>query len=309
MDMKKISFLGSCYNEAENIRELIERIKAVMEGEHEYEYEIVLADNASTDGTTQILRELAHEDKRIKVIINNRNYGPRLSPLNAGRHCSGDAIISIATDLQDPPELIPSFIRAYEEGYKIVLGTKTSSEERVRHGFRDIYYKIISSVSDNKVYAHASGICLHEKAVFDLLLSLDDDANRSLVISEMGFDIKTISYKQMKRKGGKSSYNLWRYFSFAIDALVSASDIPIRLATIVGTMLSLISFIVGVVYFILKLIWWDTFTAGMAPLVIGLFFLGSIQILFIGLIGEYVATILRRVSKHLPLIERETINL
>lgn len=307
--MQKISILACCYNEVSNIGEVIQRIQNVMETEEGYEYEIIIADNNSIDGTQNVIRELAYKDKRIKAIFNNRNYGPRLSPLNAGRHCSGDAIITIATDLQDPPELISTFLRAYEEGYRIVLGSKNTSQEKIRHIFRTIYYRIISKISESTIYAHASGICLYEKNVYDLLLDLDDDLNRSLVVSELGFPVKLISYEQQKRNSGRSSYNLWRYFSHAIDAFVSASDIPIRIATIVGSIMSLLSLVIGFVYLVLKIIWWNTFPAGTAPIIIGLFFLGSIQLFFIGLIGEYVAIILRRVTKHLPVIERETINI
>ena len=306
---KKISFCIACYNEVDNVEELVKRIKAVMEKEP-YVYEIIFSDNASTDGTQDVLRKLAEQDKRVKVIINTRNYGPRKSPRNALGYCTGDAVISIAADLQDPPELIPKFLRHWEEGYKLVYGQKTSSEEGIiKYKLRTLYYNIINVFSTVPQYKHISGICLNDKNVLKELLNSDPDASFRILIAELGYPVKLIPYKQNKRKNGKSSYSISKYFDFALNSLILTSTAPLRLATVIGCVMSVLCFCVGLVYLILKLLYWHQFSAGMAPLLIGMFFLGSVQLLFIGLVGEYVGVILKRVTKQLPVIEKEKINL
>lgn len=304
----KISICGSCYNEANNVEELVNRIHAVMQNE-EYDYEIVLADNASEDRTEEILRKMAEKDKRLKIIINNRNYGPRLSPKNALRRCTGDVVISIATDLQDPPELITVFLREYEKGNHLVLGQKKSSREGlIKYSLRSIYYKIIKLLSPIPVYEHVSGICLYDREILQELLSADADASFRILIAEMGYPVKLIPYDQNRRGGGKSSYSILRYLDFAIDTMVLSSSMPLRLATILGVLISILSILIGIVYFVYKLMHWSDFSAGIAPMVIGFFFLGGVQISFIGLIGEYVAVVLRKVTKQPDLIEKEIIN-
>ena len=305
---KRLSFCIACYNEVDSIEELIYRIKKVMEKEP-YIYEIVFSDNASTDGTQEVLRKLARTDKRIKVIFNNRNYGPRKSPRNALQYCKGDAVISLAADLQDPPELIPEFLRAWESGYKLVYGQKTSSDESIiKYKLRSLYYNIINAFSTVPQPKHISGICLNDRDVIQELLTSDPDASFRILIVEFGYPIKLIPYKQDKRKHGKSSYNIGRYLDFALNTLVLTSTAPLRLATVIGCIMSLICFLLGLVYFVLKLIYWNRFSAGMAPMLIGMFFLGSVQLLFIGLVGEYVGEILKKVTKQLPVIEKEKIN-
>ena len=286
----------------------MKRIETVMEKEP-YQYEIVFSDNASEDGTQDVLRRLAGEDKRIKVIINNRNYGPRKSPKNAMGHCTGEAVIALAADLQDPPELIPEFLRAWEEGYQLVYGQKTASEEGfVKYKLRDLYYNIINIFSPIPQYKHISGICLHDRRVLKEMLEADPDISFRTLIAEMGYPVKLIPYKQNKRKSGKSSYNIGRYFDYALDTLVSTSTAPLRTVTVMGCLMSMTCFLIGIVYLILKFIYWNRFSAGTAPMLIGIFFIGSVQILFIGLVGEYVGTILKRVTKQLPVIEKELIN-
>lgn len=305
---KKISFCIACYNEVNNVEELVKRIETVMEKEP-YQYEIVFSDNASEDGTQDVLRRLSGVDKRIKVIINNRNYGPRKSPRNAMRHCIGEVVIALAADLQDPPELIPEFLRAWEEGYQLVYGQKTASEEGfVKYKLRDLYYNIINLFSPIPQYKHISGICLHDRKVLKEMLEADPNISFRTLIAEMGYPVKLIPYKQNKRKSGKSSYNIGRYFDYALDMLVSTSTAPLRTVTVMGCLMSMICFLIGIVYLILKLIYWNRFSAGTAPMLIGIFFIGSVQVLFIGLVGEYVGTILKRVTKQLPVIEKELIN-
>lgn len=306
--MKKISFVIACYNEVGNIEELVNRIINAMSRES-YKYEIIFADNASSDGTQDILRKLANKNKQIKIILNNRNYGPTKSPRNALRHASGDVVIGLAADLQDPPELIPQFIREWEKGYKLVYGQKLSSDEGiVKHSLRSLYYNIIDFFSEIPQYKHLSGITLHDKGVLDEMLNADPDIPFRYLIAEMGYPVKLIPYKQNKRKSGKSSYNINRYFNFAINSLISTSTIPLRIATICGCFMVAICFIIGLIYLIMKLRNWDQFSAGTAPMLIGVFFLGSVQILFIGLIGEYIGAILKKLTKQMPVIEKELIN-
>ena len=306
--MEKISFVIACYNEVDNIKELVERITTVMYKEH-YEYEIIFADNASSDGTQEVLRQLAEKEKCIKVILNNRNYGPTKSPRNAMGHVSGDVVIGLAADLQDPPELIPEFIREWEKGYKLVYGQKLSSDEGfIKHGLRSLYYNIIDLFSEIPQYKHLSGITLHARDVLTEMLSADPDIPFRYLIAEMGYPVKLIPYNQNKRKSGKSSYNISKYFNFAMNSLISTSTIPLRVATVFGCFMVVICFIIGIVYLVMKLLHWNQCSIGTAPMLIAVFFLGSVQIVFIGLVGEYVGAISRKMTKQMPVIEKELIN-
>ena len=305
----KLSIISACYNEAENVVELVDRITKVMSEEENYDYEIIFSDNDSTDGTQEILRELAAADKRIKVILNNRNYGPRRSPKNAAKHATGDTALFIPSDLQDPPEMIPQFLRAWEEGYKLVYGQKIASDEGfIKYRLRSLFYGIINHFSEKPQYKHISGICLNDMIVLKEMLSADDDAEFRFLLPELGYPVKLIPYKQNKRKHGESSYNLKRYYSFAMESMISTTTAPLRVATIFGLFIALVCFIIAICYLVYKLIYWDEFAVGTAPLVIGIFFIGAVQLVFIGLVGEYVGAILKKVTKQMPLIEKELIN-
>lgn len=307
--MNKLSIVVACYNEEGNVEELTSRIKNVMKEEKDYEYEIIFADNNSQDKTQDVLRKLASEDERVKIILNSRNYGPMRSPKNAFRHITGDVVLLIAADLQDPPELIPTFLRKWEEGYKLVYGRKTSSDEgKIKYAFRSLFYNIINSFSDTKQYKHISGMWLNDREAIEALMKADEDTEYRYLLPELGFDIAFVDYKQNKRKSGKSSYNFRRYFGFAMESLVSTSTAPLRVATIFGLITAAISFFVGILYFIYKLVYWDDFSVGTAPLVIGIFFFGSVQLVFTGIIGEYIGAILRKVSYRIPVMEKELIN-
>lgn len=307
--MKKLSIVSACYNEVGNVEELVERITKVMSNEKDYEYEIIFADNDSTDGTQDKLRELASKDKRVKVILNNRNYGPMRSPKNALKHATGDVILLIVSDLQDPPEMIPSFLREWEQGYKLVYGQKTASDEGfIKYRLRDLFYNIINLMSDKKQYKHISGICLHDKEVLKEMLATDEDTEFRFLLPEMGYPVKLIPYKQNKRKSGKSSYSMRKYFGFAMESMISTTTAPLRVATVMGMIIAFFCFIVSMFYLFYKLFHWDDFMVGTAPLVIGIFFLGAVQLIFIGLVGEYVGAILGKVKKQMPVIEKELIN-
>lgn len=307
--MHFLSILVACYNEVGNVEELTERITKVMENEKDYEYELIFSDNASADGTQDVLRKLAAKDKRIKVILNAKNYGPMRSPKNALRRIKGDAVLLLAADLQDPPELIPEFLREWEKGYKLVYGRKTSSDEgKIKYGFRSLFYNIINMFAETKQYKHVSGMWLNDREAIDVLLRADEDVEYRFLLPELGMPISFVDYKQAKRKSGRSSYNLSRYFAFAMESLVSTTTAPLRVATMFGLFTAFISLIIGAAYLIYKLIFWQEFSVGTAPLVLGMFFFGSVQLIFIGLIGEYIGAILRKVSYTIPVMEKELIN-
>lgn len=307
---KMISICVMCYNEEENVVEMALAITEQMKKlQDKYEYEIIFADNASNDSTVIKLKHLARNDKHIKVIINNRNFGTRRSGINCMRHASGDAVISIPCDFQDPPELIPEFIKEWENGHKVVCGQKTSSEEnRIKYLLRSFFYNIIDYFSEVKQYKHIAGISLNDREIVDQVLEYGVDIAYRNLIAELGYEPKLIEYRQRKRRAGKSSYNVLKYLDFAISSLITTSIVPIRVATILGCILSFGSFLIGAVYLIYKLIYWKSFSTGVAPMVIGMFFLGSVQILFIGLIGEYIGILLKRGTKLPLVVEKELIN-
>ena len=307
--MKKISVMIPCYNEQDNVVPLTEAVEAQL-GNLNYEYEIIFVDNCSTDDTRERLRGISKKNRNVKLLFNSRNYGiDGRSGRNALKYVTGDVVISMASDFQDPPELIPEFIKYWEEGYKVVCGKKTSSQEgKIKYYLRDCYYKIIASLSEIPQYSHISGITLMDKEVLSEWLKTDYDYYFRFALADMGYEPKLIEYKQQKRRSGKSSYNLWRYLTFAIDSMVTTSKSPIRCITIIGLSMSVISFLVGVIYLVFKLTHWHLFAAGTAPLLIGVFFIGSLQLFSLGLIGEYVGVILRKVTRRPDVILAEKIN-
>lgn len=307
---KKISINVPCYNEAGNVREMADTLTEIM-GHLPYDYEIFFTDNCSTDGTRDILRSLAAKDKHIKVLMNSRNYGTDgRSYRNGLQYLSGDAVIHIPCDFQEPPELIPEFIKYWEQGYKVVCGQKNGSKEGiVKYACRSLFYKLISMLSETPQFKHISGITLQDREVLEQYLKCDYDISFRFVLADMGYEVKLIQYEQRARKSGKSSYNLWRSLTFAINSMVSISTAPLRLMTILGFILSVLSFLAGVVYLILKLLIWSRYQAGVAPLMIGMFFLGAVQLFCFGIIGEYVGVVLRKVTKWPDVILSEKINI
>ena len=308
--MKKISLYTPCFNEEGNIRELYNAARNVMDSMPQYEFEYVLIDNASEDNTVGILREICAQDKRVKVIVNQKNFGPGRSGCYGFLQTSGDVSICFAADLQDPPELIPEFIRKWEEGAKVVWGRKAGDEE---HGliklFRKCYYSLIQAFSAEKQHSNVSGFGLYDKEVMQLIAEVDDPIpNFRHLIADFGYNVEFIDYVKPNRKKGKSSYNFWRYYNTAMDSLVSTSTTPLRIITLLGFILAAISFIFGMGYLVLKLVFWNSFTMGMAPVLIGMFFLGSVQIFFIGLLGEYIGSVVTRVKKRPMVVEKERIN-
>ena len=311
--MKKISLISSCYNEEENLDTLYDRvIKAIEPYSNNYEFEYILLDNGSSDNTEGKLRELAQKDKRIKVILNARNFGHIRSPYYGMVQCSGDAIIYLASDLQDPPELIGDFIKKWEDGYKIVLGKKTQSEESF-HMFmiRTAYYELISRIADDdtSLVKNCTGFGLFDRCVIDIIKQLDDPYPyiRGL-ICDIGFEKAFVEYKQPSRRRGISKNNFYSLYDNAMIGIVKHSKVPLRLMTFLGFGLSFLSLGVAVFYFILKLMFWNEFALGLAPIIISLFFLGSVQLFCMGVLGEYIGAIYTRVNKKPVVVEKERIN-
>lgn len=311
--MKKISLVSSCYNEEENLDTLYERaMKAIEPFCDRYEFEYILLDNCSVDGTEKKLRELAQKDKRIKVILNARNFGHIRSPYYGMIQASGDAVIYLASDLQDPPELIKDFIEKWEQGYKIVLGRKTDSEESFLFFLlRKLYYEFVSRIADDdtNLVKNCTGFGLFDKQVIDIIKSLDDPYPyiRGL-ICEIGFEKAFVDFKQPARKRGFTKNNFYTLYDNAMIGIVKHSKVPLRLMAFLGFGFSFLSFLAAVMYFILKLIFWEEFTLGMAPIIISIFFLASIQLFCMGVLGEYIGAIYTRVNKKPVVVEKERIN-
>ena len=309
MKAKLISIVTPCYNEEKNIEELYEQIKKMMGGQ-KYEYEHIFIDNASTDRSVEILRELASKDRRLKVILNTRNFGHIRSPYYAILQASGDAVIVMASDFQDPPEKIPEFIQKWEEGYKVVVGVKTSSKEPGLFYFlRSLYYRVLRRLSEVRLIDNFTGFGLYDKKVIEILREFNDPYPyfRGL-IADIGYDIAEIEFNQPRRKRGISKNNFYTLYDMAMLGVVSYTKVPLRLAAMLGFLSATISFLVGLVYLIYKLIFWQNFSVGLAPAVIGLFFMGSIQLFFLGLVGEYIGSIYTLAIRRPLVIEKERIN-
>jgi glycosyltransferase involved in cell wall biosynthesis len=307
--MKKVSIVTPCFNEEENIPELYDRIKRVMENQP-YEYDHIFIDNASVDTSVDILRKLASQDRRVKVILNTRNYGQIRSPYHALMQASGDAVIGMSSDLQDPPEMIPEFIKQWEQGYKVVVGVKTKSEEfGLFYLLRSLYYLVLRKLSDTHLIDNFTGFGLYDKQVVDILRKFDDPYPyfRGL-IADIGFEYARIEFTQPRRKRGISKNNFYTLYDMAMLGVTSYTKIPLRLATMLGFISAFLSFLVGLVYLVYKLIDWQNFSLGLAPVIIGLFFMGSIQLFFLGIVGEYIGSIYTLAVRRPLVIEKERIN-
>jgi glycosyltransferase involved in cell wall biosynthesis len=307
---KLISVVSGCYNEEGNVRECYEQVKKVFQEIGRYRYEHIFIDNASKDRTVAILREIAAQDKNVKVIINARNFGHIRSPLHAMLHARGDAVISVVSDLQDPPELIKEFIKKWEEGFLVVMAVKANSDESpLFFAIRKAYYELVSRLAEVELTKNATGFGLYDRRLVDILVEIDDPYPyfRGLV-SEIGFPLAKIPYHQPVRKRGLTSNNFYRLYDMAMLGITNHSKVPLRLATMLGFAVSLLSLCVAIGYFIMKLVYWNSFVLGLAPLEIGLFFFGSVQLFFIGILGEYIGAIYTQVQKRPLVVELERIN-
>lgn len=309
--MKKISVLIPCYNEEENVVPISEAVTGIFERElPQYDYELVFIDNDSTDQTRPLLRKLCAGNPKIRAIFNARNFGQFNSPYYGILQVTGDCVISMVADFQDPVELIPQYVREWENGYKIVIGIKTSSRENpVMYWLRGCYYKLIRRLSDVEQIEHFTGSGLYDREFIEVLRKLDDPTPFLRgIVAELGFKRKEIPYEQPKRRAGRTHNNFYRLYDAAMLSFTSYTKAGLRLATFFGAFCSAVSIVVGFVYLIMKLMYWDRFPAGMAPLLIGMCFLGSVQIFFIGLVGEYILSINARVMHRPLVIEEERLN-
>ena len=311
--MKKISILVPCYNEVENAGLMASSLINVMEESlSRYDYEIVFIDNCSTDGTREVIEDLCAGNDKIKAILNVTNFGQFNSPFYGICQCTGDCVIPVVCDFQDPLEMIPVFVKKWEEGHKIVSGIKTSSKE---NGFiyflRTIYYKMIKNMSSVRMIEHFTGFGLYDKTFVDLLRKLDDPIPFMRgIVAEYGdgFNMTEVEYEQPKRRAGKTHNNFYSLYDAAMLSFTSYTKIGLRIATFIGLACSGISFLIAVIYLILKLVHWNSFYAGTAPMTIGVFLLGGMQLLFIGLIGEYILNINIRVIHRPVVVEEKRIN-
>ncbi|MBP7211665.1 glycosyltransferase family 2 protein [bacterium] len=309
----KISIVSSCYNEEDNIDELYKQIKTEIDKfEDRLNYEIILLDNASTDGTAKKLRELAQKDFNVKVILNARNFGHIRSPFYGIMQASGDAIIYLASDLQDPPELISQFIQKWIEGEKLVIEIKNKSKESfLMHCIRNLFYDILDKISDDNTVQikNFTGFGLYDKQIIDIAKSYDDPYPYFRgIISEVGFDKQIINFTQPKRKRGKTKNNFYTLYDSAMLGITKHSKVPLRLMTFGGFVLSIFSMLIAVAYFLYKLIFWKRFALGIAPAVIGLFAFSSVQLFSLGILGEYIGAIYTRIDKKPIVVEKERIN-
>lgn len=308
--MKIVSVVTPCFNEEENVEAIYNRVKEVFKSIANYQYEHIFIDNASKDRTVPILKEIAKNDKNIKIIINTRNFGHIRSPYYGLMQSRGDAAMFLAADFQDPPDLIPDFIKKWEQGFKIVIGVKKQSKEsKFMFAVRNLFYSIIGNLSETKQIRNFTGFGLYDRQVMNILRSINDPYPyfRGL-ISDIGFEIAQLEYIQPKRERGITKNNFYSLFDLAMLGITNHSKVPLRLATMLGFLVSLASLLVALGYFTYKIIFWNTFNAGTAPLVIGLFFFSAVQLFFIGIIGEYIGSIHTQVLKRPLVIEKERIN-
>lgn len=309
--MKKISIMVPCYNEEGNVELLYEAIKKEFGNNlKKYNYEIVFIDNCSKDRTRDKLIGLCGKDKNVKAIFNAKNFGQLRSPYYGMLQTTGNCTILMCADFQDPIEMIHKFVAEWENGFKIVIGIKnTSKEGKFMYFLRSCYYKLIKKVASTEQIEHFTGFGLYDKKFINVMRDLDDPMPYFRgIISEVGYEHKEINYEQAKRLRGKSKNNFFSLYDIGMLGITSYSKVAIRLATLLGFLIAGLSFIIGLVYLALKLIFWDSFPVGMAPIAVGVFFMGSIQLIFLGLIGEYILNINIRVMNRPLVVEERRIN-
>jgi glycosyltransferase involved in cell wall biosynthesis len=307
---KRITILTPCYNEEENVRPLYEAVKRVFAGLPQYAYEHLFIDNASKDRTVAVLREIAADDPNVKVIVNARNFGHIRSPYHGLLQATGDAVIGLVADFQDPPGMIPQLLAKWEEGYKVVMGVKDGAEEsRLMYGLRSCYYRLIAGLSEVELVRNFTGFGLYDRRVVEVLRRIDDPYPyfRGL-IADIGFESCKIPYKQPKRRQGITKNNWYSLYDIGMLGITNHSKVPLRLATMAGFGMGALSLVLAFGYLLAKLVFWNWLEAGIAPILISVFFFSSVQLFFIGIIGEYVGAIHTQVQKRPLVIEKERIN-
>lgn len=309
--MKKISILIPCYNEEENVVPMSEAISNLFENTlRDYDYELIFIDNDSHDRTRELLRNICDKNKNIKAIFNAKNFGQFNSPYYGMLQATGDCVITMVCDFQDPVELIPQYIAEWENGYKIVIGIKTGSKEnRIMYGLRSLYYKFVKKFSDVDQIEHFTGSGLYDRDFIEVLRKLNDPKPFLRgIVAELGYKRKEIPYEQPLRRAGKTHNNWYTLYDAAMLSITSYTKIGLRLCTFLGLITGVISFVIGLVYLIMKLVNWYSFQAGTAPILIGMFMLGALQLFFIGMIGEYILSINQRVMHRPLVVEEERLN-
>lgn len=308
--MKLISIVTPCFNEKDNINEIYQTVKQIFLKLNKYHYEHIFVDNSSTDNSVNLLKDIAHTDRNVKLIINSRNFGWVRSPFHGLLQAQGNAVIYMAADFQDPPSLIVDFLKSWEDGFKIVIGTKSQSEESFFKLFiRKIYYKFINKISDLKLITNFTGFGLYDQSIIDIMRKFDDPYPYFRgVVSEIGFEIAEIKFRQPVRKRGISSGTFYSLYDIAMSGITTHSKLPLRIVSIGGFCLALLSMLISIIYILAKLIFWNKFPLGFAPILIGSFFFFSLQMLFVGVLGEYIAAIHRQVLKRPLVIEKERVN-
>ncbi len=308
--MKLISIITPCYNEEENVENTYREVKDLFAALGKYRYEHLFIDNCSSDRTVEILRRLAAEDKNVKVIVNSRNFGHIRSPMHATFQAKGDASILVVADLQDPLSLIPVFLEKWEQGAKMVMGVKSRSRESaVMAGIRRFYYSLVSRLAEIELTNNFYGFGLYDRVVIEAMRQMNDPYpyGRGMV-SEIGYPTVKVEYTQNRRERGVTKNNFYTLYDMAMLGITSHSKVPLRMATMLGFLVSAVSLLVGLFYLIYKLLYWDRFEVGIAPVVIGIFFVSAVQLFFIGIVGEYIGFIHTQVL-HRPLVfEKERIN-
>ncbi len=311
MPKKLISVVIPTYNEVDNVRPMTETLTELFtEKLSRYDYEILYIDNHSTDGTREALREICGADRHVKAIFNSRNFGQLRSPVHGLKQAFGDCVVRLNADFQDPPEMIPELVERWEAGHKIVIGIKNKTEEKgIMALARKLYYKLLRKISEIGHIENFTGFGLYDKAFVDVVRGIEDPVPYLRgMIAEFGFDYETVYYDRPQRRAGKTKNNFFSLYDVGMAGITSYSKILLRFSTFLGFGVGFVAVVIGLAYLILKLIFWDRFRAGMAPVLIGVFFLGAVQLFFLGLMGEYILTINARVSGRPLVVEEERLN-
>jgi glycosyltransferase involved in cell wall biosynthesis len=305
-----ICVLTPCFNEEENVEALHQRLKDAFAQVPDCRFQHVFIDNASSDGTVERIKTIARSDPAVKLIVNNRNFGHVRSPLHAFYQVAGDAVITMASDLQDPPELIPLFVQKWREGYKVVIGVKPRSRETALMGhLRRSYYSFVGRISDVPLIPNFTGFGLYDREVVETIRSIDDRYPyfRGL-IADLGYPRAEIPFLQPRRSRGVTKNNFYTLYDIAMLGITNHSKVPLRIATFCGFAMSIVSLLIALIYLAAKLMFWSSFSLGTAPLVIGVFFLGAVQLFFIGILGEYIGAIHTQIHKRPLVTEKERVN-
>ncbi len=308
--MRRLTIITPCYNEEANVEKLYGQVREAMATVPDTDYEHLFIDNASEDSTVSILRELAAQDKRVKVIVNTRNFGPVRSPYYGFLQADGDAVLTCSADLQDPPGLLPQFVAKWHEGYKVVIGVKEGAKESwPMYEVRRFYYWLSGGLADVPLIPNFTGWGLYDREVVEQFRSTHEQYPYFRgMLCDLGYDRAEIKYVQPARTGGTSKHSLYSLYDIAMLGITNHSKVPLRIATMTGFTLSLISLLVALVYLVVKLAFWNTFSLGLAPLLIGIYFFGAVQLFFVGVLGEYIGSIHSQVHERPLVVEKERIN-